>query len=304
MTPDTSKTSIPRIVVVGGGAGGLELATRLGDTLGRKRRAEVTLIERGRTHFWKPHLHELAAGTVDLDVHELDYLAQSHWHGFKYRYGEMVGLDRAAREVLVGPVLDDTGLEIVPARRIGYDILVLAIGSQVNDFGTPGVAEHAIALDSTKQADRFHRRLVNAFLRAHAQSGPLAPGQLDVAIVGAGATGVELSAELHKSTRELVSYSLDNIDPDKHIRLHLIEASPRILPALPERIAGSARRMLYDLGVEVHCDARVAEVLPKAVRLADGRTIEAEMVGLDRAAREVLVGPVLDDTGLEIVPAR
>jgi NADH dehydrogenase len=273
-----TETSHPRIVIVGGGAGGLELATRLGDTLGRKRRAEITLIERGRTHFWKPHLHELAAGTVDLDVHELDYLAQSHWHGFKYRYGEMVGLDRAAREVLVGPVLDDTGLEIVPARRIGYDLLVLAIGSQVNDFGTPGVAEHAIALDSTKQADRFHRRLVNAFLRAHAQSGPLAPGQLDVAIVGAGATGVELSAELHKSTRELVSYSLDNIDPDKHIRLHLIEASPRILPALPERISASARRMLDELGVEVHCDARVAEVLPKAVRLADGRIIEAEMV--------------------------
>ena len=299
MTPDTSKTSIPRIVVVGGGAGGLELATRLGDTLGRKRRAEVTLIERGRTHFWKPHLHELAAGTVDLDVHELDYLAQSHWHGFKYRYGEMVGLDRAAREVLVGPVLDDTGLEIVPARRIGYDILVLAIGSQVNDFGTPGVAEHAIALDSTKQADRFHRRLVNAFLRAHAQSGPLAPGQLDVAIVGAGATGVELSAELHKSTRELVSYSLDNIDPDKHIRLHLIEASPRILPALPERISASARRMLDELGVEVHCDARVAEVLPKAVRLADGRTIEAEMVVW---AAGVKAAPFLADLGLAVNP--
>ncbi|MFM7625281.1 MAG: FAD-dependent oxidoreductase, partial [Gammaproteobacteria bacterium] len=174
-------TPLPRIVIVGGGAGGLELATRLGDTQGRKGRAEVTLIERGRTHFWKPHLHELAAGTVDLDVHELDYLAQSHWHGFKYRYGEMVGLDRDAREVLVGPVLDESGVEIVPARRIGYDLLVLAIGSQINDFGTPGVAEHAIALDSTAQADRFHKRLVNAFLRAHAQSGPLAPGQLDVA---------------------------------------------------------------------------------------------------------------------------
>jgi len=294
-----TETPPPRIVIVGGGAGGLELATRLGDTLGRKRRAEITLIERGRTHFWKPHLHELAAGTVDLDVHELDYLAQSHWHGFKYRYGEMTGLDRAAREVLVGPVLDESGVEIVPARRIGYDLLVLAIGSQVNDFGTPGVAEHAIALDSTAQADRFHRRLVNAFLRAHAQSGPLAPGQLDVAIVGAGATGVELAAELHKSTRELVSYSLDNIDPDKHIRLHLIEASPRILPALPERISAAARRMLDGLGVEVHCDARVAEVLPKAVRLTDGRIIEAEMVVW---AAGVKAAPFLAGLGLTVNP--
>ena len=278
MATTPSYNAPTRIVIVGGGAGGLELATRLGDTLGRRGRAEVILIERGRTHFWKPHLHELAAGSVDLDVHELDYLAQSHWHGFKYRFGEMTGLDRAAREVLVGPVLDDDGVEIVPARRVGYDLLVLAVGSRVNDFGTPGVMAHAIALDSTAQADRFHRRLVNAFLRAHSQVEPLKPGQLDVAIVGAGATGVELAAELHNATRELVSFSLDNIDPDKHIRLHLIEASPRILPALPERISAAARRMLDSLNVEVHCDARVAEVLPQAVRLADGRVIDASMV--------------------------
>ena len=278
MATTPSSKAPTRIVIVGGGAGGLELATRLGDTLGRRGRAEVILIERGRTHFWKPHLHELAAGSVDLDVHELDYLAQSHWHGFKYRFGEMTGLDRAAREVLVGPVLDDDGVEIVPARRVGYDLLVLAVGSRVNDFGTPGVMAHAIALDSTAQADRFHRRLVNAFLRAHSQAEPLKPGQLDVAIVGAGATGVELAAELHNATRELVSFSLDNIDPDKHIRLHLIEASPRILPALPERISAAARRMLDSLNVEVHCDARVAEVLPQAVRLADGRVIDASMV--------------------------
>jgi NADH dehydrogenase len=279
MVPDTPPNDRPHIVIVGGGAGGLELATRLGDTLGRRGRATVTLIERGRTHFWKPHLHELAAGSVDLDVHELDYLAQSHWHGFKYRYGEMIGLDRASREVLVGPVMDEEqGEEIVPARRIRYDLLVLAVGSNINDFGTPGVIEHAMALDSTAQADRFHRRLVNAFLRAHAQTVPLRRGQLDVAIVGAGATGVELAAELHNATRELVSFSLDNIDPDKHIRLHLIEASPRILPALPERVSIAARRMLDELNVEVHCDARVAEVLPQAVRLADGRVIDAAMV--------------------------
>src|SRR6185437_10262651 len=78
-----------RVVIVGGGAGGLELATKLGDKLGRRRRIEVTLIERARTHFWKPHLHELAAGSMDLDVYETDYLAQSHWHSFGYRIGQM-----------------------------------------------------------------------------------------------------------------------------------------------------------------------------------------------------------------------
>ena len=289
-------TSVPKIVVVGGGAGGLELVTQLGDKLGKSGRAEVTLIERGRTHFWKPHLHELAAGTVDLDVHELDYLAQSHWHGFKYRFGEMIGLDRTARQVLVGPVYDESGEKIVPARRFDYDVLVLAVGSRINDFGTRGVADHAIALESTQEADRFHRRLINAFLRAHAQHEPLRPEQLNVAIVGAGATGVELAAELHNATRELVSFSLDNIDPDKHIRLHLIEASPRILPALPARVSDAALRMLHELDVEVHVNARVAEVLPRAVRLADGTVIAAEMVVW---AAGVKAPPFLAELGLQ-----
>ncbi|NCW25491.1 MAG: NAD(P)/FAD-dependent oxidoreductase, partial [Betaproteobacteria bacterium] len=270
--------SIPNVVVVGGGAGGLELVTRLGDRLGRKGRALVTLVERGRTHFWKPHLHELAAGTMDLDVHELDYLAQSHWHGFRYRMGEMVGIDRAAKKIMVAPVYDEQGDIIVPERSIPYDVLVLAVGSRTNDFGTPGVAEHAVALESTEEADRFHRRLVNAFLRAHAQPVALSLDQLQVAIVGAGATGVELAAELHNATRALVSFSLDNIDPDKHIRIHLIEASERILPALPERLSVKALALLKRLDVEVHLGARVAEVLPRAVRLSDGKEIPAEMV--------------------------
>lgn len=267
-----------QIVIVGGGAGGLELATRLGDTLGRTGRAGITLIEKARTHFWKPHLHEIAAGSMDLDVHALDYLAQSHWHHFRFRIGEMVGLDREQRLVHLAPYHDDEGTIVTEARSFHYDTLVLAVGSNTNDFGTPGVAENAIALETTEEADRFHRRLVNAFLRAHAQTTPLRPEQLQVAIVGAGATGVELAAELHNATRDLVSYNLDRIEPDKDIRLHLIEASPRILPALPERISDSAHRMLAELKVQVHTGARVAEVLPQAVRLASGAIIPAELV--------------------------
>ena len=84
--------ALHRIVIVGGGAGGLELATRLGDKLGKRNKAHVTLIERARTHFWKPHLHEVAAGSMDIGVYETNYLAQSHWHHFRYRVGEMTGL--------------------------------------------------------------------------------------------------------------------------------------------------------------------------------------------------------------------
>jgi NADH:ubiquinone reductase (H+-translocating) len=267
-----------RIVIVGGGAGGLELATRLGDKLAKKGLAHVTLIERSRSHFWKPHLHEIAAGSMDLHVHATDYLAQSHWHGFRYRVGEMVGLDRARRLVHVSPVIDEDGVAVSPAYTRAYDTLVIAVGSNTNDFGTPGVAEHAIALETPAQAERFHRRLVNACLRAHMQTDPLTPRQLQVAIIGAGATGVELAAELHKATRTLVSYNLENIDPERDIRLNLLEAGPRILPALPERIADAAAKLLRGLGVRVRTGARVTAVTAEGVQLASGELLPAELV--------------------------
>jgi NADH dehydrogenase len=265
-----------RVVIVGGGAGGLELATRLGDRMGR--RVEVTLIDRNRTHVWKPKLHEIAAGSMDLSAHEVDYLAQSHWHGFRYRVGEMIGLDRERREVLVAPSCDDEGHEVTPERRFGYDTLVIAVGSQSNDFGTPGVAQHAMKLESQADARRFHGRMVNACIRAHAQSTPLRPEQLKVAIIGAGATGVELAAELHRTTRQVVAYGLDRVDPDKDIRVTVVEAADRVLPALPPGLSQATEGLLRKLGVDVLTKAKVAEVLPGGVRLADGQMLPAELV--------------------------
>ena len=279
MAGDASEAPrLHRVVVVGGGAGGLELATRLGDKLGKRNKAHVTLVEKARTHFWKPHLHELAAGSMDLDVYETDYLAQSHWHYFRYRIGEMIGLDRANHRVMVAPFYDEDGDLVTEARSFPYDTLVIAIGSNTNDFGTPGVHEHAIALEDPAAAERFHRRLVNMFIRAHAQSEPLRPEQLHVAIIGAGATGVELAAELHNTTRTLVSYGLDRIDPDKDIRLIVIEAAERILPALPERLSKAATKLLERMNVQVRTSARVAEVIEGGVRLASGDVIPAELV--------------------------
>ena len=188
---------MPHIVIVGGGAGGLELATRLGRKLGRKDKAEITLVDRSRTHIWKPLLHEIAAGSMDIGRHDLEYQAQGHWHGFKFRYGEMIGLDRTQKRVHLAATYDEDGREITPDRWLAYDTLVIAIGSVSNDFGTPGVRENAIMLDTPEEAERFNRRMFNACIRANAQPGPVRPGQLHVAIVGAGATGTELSAELH-----------------------------------------------------------------------------------------------------------
>jgi len=277
--PEAAAASgLHRIVVVGGGAGGLELATRLGERLGRRSLAEIVLVDCARTHLWKPLLHEVAAGSLDPGDNALSYLVQAHWHGFRYRLGEMIGLDRARKQVRLAATLDDEGREVTPSRAVGYDTLVIAIGSVTNDFGTPGVAKYAVPLETPAQAARFNQRLVNACIRAQAQAGPVLPGQLHVAIVGAGATGAELAAELHRTIREVVAYGLDRIDPDRDIRIVLIEAADRVLPGLRERLSKAAQRLLDKMGVEVRTHARVTEVTAQGLALADGSFVASELV--------------------------
>ncbi len=264
-----------RIVIVGGGAGGLELATRLGKTLGKKGTASVTLVDANLTHIWKPLLHEVAAGSLNSYEDELNYVAQAKWNHFQFQLGKMTGLNREARQIHLAATLDENGLELVPARSLDYDSLVISVGSTTNDFNTLGAAEHCLFLDSRKQAEKFHQQLLNHYLRAHA-------GQVDhtqeitVAIVGAGATGVELAAELHNAAHELAAYGLGKIKPE-NLRITVIEAGPRVLPALPERIGGPVHKTLEKLGVTVLTDAAVSEVTADSLITASGLVIPATL---------------------------
>jgi NADH dehydrogenase len=97
MSRDLALASAHRIVIVGGGAGGLPLAAALGRRYRRSHRATVTLVDPYATHVWKPLLHEVAAGRMDADLHGVDYPALAHRHGFRFRQGAMLALDRAAR---------------------------------------------------------------------------------------------------------------------------------------------------------------------------------------------------------------
>jgi NADH dehydrogenase len=266
------------VVIVGGGAGGLELATKLGDSLGRQGKAMITLIDKSKTHVWKPLLHEIAAGSMNPEKHELVYLAQAHWHHFKFRLGSMDNLNRAKREISIAPHYDEDGVEVIPRRTFTYDTLIIAVGSTTNDFGVKGAQEYSIALDTQDQAERFHRRLHNALLRAQTQATPVQAGQLEVVIVGAGATGVELSAELHNTTRELAAYGLDKIDPDRDIQISLIEASDRVLPALPSKLSDSVDLELRKLRVHLYTGERVTEVTSKGVQTHSGRFIPSALV--------------------------
>lgn len=266
-----------RIVIVGGGAGGLELATRLGKRHGRSGRIEVVLVDRTRTHMWKPLLHAVAAGSLNIHEEQVDYLYQARWNHFEYCRGAMTALDRAAREIVVGEVRGDEGEIVLPERRIRYDTLVLAVGSTSNDFGTPGVVRHAYKLDAAWEAHLFHRKLVNACFAANYRL-PGADRHLDIVIVGAGATGVELAAELHNTMRVLAGYGLRNLDPDRHIRLHLVEAGERILPGLSEGLSASVTRVLLGKGIAVRTGVKVAEVTEREVRTADGDALPANLV--------------------------
>jgi NADH dehydrogenase len=278
MRRKSGESAVHRIIVIGGGAGGLELVTRLGNTLGRSGIADITLIDKSRTHLWKPLLHEVAAGSMDFAVQEMEFRAQAHWHHFHYRIGELIGLDRAKREVEVAPYLDSSGREVVGRRLFRYDTLIIAIGSHGNDFGTPGVREHAILLDSADDAKRFHELLLDSFVRAQAQSEERKPEQMNLAIIGAGATGTELAAELRSAVRQLATYGYDRIDPENDISIHLIEAADRILPPLPKRLADETMTILDTLRVDVHTSTRVKEVTASGVKLATGNFIPAELV--------------------------
>lgn len=267
-----------KIVVVGGGAGGLELATRLGDRLGSKKRAHVTLVDRCPAHVWKPLLHEVATGSLDTHAHQIDFAAQAHWHHFHFVQGEMIGIDRGAKRLRVGAVPGENGhYEILPARSVEYDTLVLALGSRTHFFGVPGAEDNAITLDSLEQAERLRRRLIETCIRKQAFGEAEACQDVNVVIIGGGATGVELSAALREMERGFRKFGIHSSPHGGGMNIALIEAGPRILPALPQRVSSTATALLERLGIDVSVDDPVTGVDRHTVTTHSGRSMPTDI---------------------------
>lgn len=261
------------IVIVGGGAGGLELATYLGRKLGRKKKAKVILIDRNATHLWKPLLHEVATGTLDEGVDALSYRAHAKNHGFEFQQGTLVAVDRENKSVSLAPIYNEQSQLLVKERHISYDKLVIAIGSKSNDFGTKGVAKHCVFLDGSEQAKAFQKRMMDLFLRfSHSENK-----EVKIAIVGGGATGIELSAELYHIVKNLNSYGFGKLNRAS-LKVTLIEAGPRLIPALPERISIAAFRELKKAGVEVRLGTMITEACPDGLMTRLGEKIEADIM--------------------------
>ncbi|QIM66203.1 NADH dehydrogenase [Mannheimia granulomatis] len=261
------------IVIVGGGAGGLELATYLGNKLGRKQKAKVILIDRNATHLWKPLLHEVATGTLDEGTDALSYRAHAKNHGFEFQQGTLVAVDRENKSVSLAPIYNDHNQLLVKERNIRYDKLVIAIGSKSNDFGTKGVAENCIFLDSSEQAKAFQKRLMELFLHfSHSEDK-----DVKIAIVGGGATGIELSAELYNVAKNLNSYGFGKLNRAS-LKVTLVEAGPRLIPALPERVSISAFHELKKAGVDVRLGTMITEARLDGLMTRLGEKIEADIM--------------------------
>lgn len=267
--------TLHHIVVVGGGAGGLELVTKLGHKLGKKNRARITLVDASLTHVWKPLLHEVAAGSLNSDAAQVNYRAHAQQHYFEFQLGKLCGLDRTKKRIFLEPMLDRKGTELVAQRELSYDTLVIAVGSSANDFGTPGAKDNCLFLDSLRQANGFHRILLNVFLNKEFDSHT-EQEKIKIAIVGAGATGVELAAELRHASQHLSFYGMHNINASK-VEISLIEAAERILPALPDRISFAATKQLHNLDVSVLTKNMVQEVTDKGFMLKDKGLLEADL---------------------------
>ncbi len=284
-------------MVVGGGAGGLELVRRLGAKYGRARH-DIILVEKNRTHIWKPLLHEVAAGSLDANLDEVGYRSHCHRWGYRFFLGALDTIDREQRQVLLAPLLDEDGSELIGRHAIRYDWLVLAIGSVSNAFGTPGVAEHCLCLDDRAGADRFRNRLLDHCLRVSRSmsADPAGDAHVRIVIVGGGATGVELAAELYNAAGALRYYGLEVFD-ESRLAITLVEAGERILPALPERLAEAAKSELEALGVAVRTGVKVTEVVPHAILTGSGERIEGDLLVW---AAGVKAPAVLERLGLEV----
>lgn len=282
-----------KVLVVGGGAGGLELACKLGRKWGAER---VALVDAKLFHIWKPSLHEVAAGTLDIHQEGLSYQMLAHDNGFSFLYGPMTGLDTAARQLVVGAVMDGAE-EVLPERRVSYESLVIAIGSVSNDFGVPGVANHAFSLDGPHDAERFRLRMLQLLSLVDVRKSHDPNAALDIVIIGGGATGVELAAELREATSLHAQYGLRHIDAARDVRIRILEGAPRLLAPLAENVSVAATKLLRQRHVDVNTSCRVVRIDWNQVTDADGNVYPADLCVW---AAGIKAPPLLAQVGLPV----
>jgi NADH dehydrogenase len=262
-------------VVVGGGAGGLELVTRLSRQAPGEGRSggppSVVLVDRALGHIWKPRLHEIATAMQSPAAAESSFLGHASAHGYRFEIGDIQQVDPVSHTVTLAPLLGPDGEDVLPERTVAYGRLVLALGSEENDFGTPGAREHCLFLNSTGQAVQIRDALLlGAFRVARGEQD-----RLSVVVIGGGATGVELAAEINHAIDALWVHE-PTLERSK-VQLSVVEAADRLLSANPPEVSAYAARALQARQVELVLGERVAGVDARGVQLQGGRRIDAQL---------------------------
>ena len=253
----------PRVVIVGGGFGGVSTARRLDRHAARGLRAEVTLISDTNALLFTPMLAGVASSALEpRHVSAPVRAALSHT---AFLHGHVDAIDTVRRVVHV--TTGEEGMAAVP-----YEHLVLAVGSVPHYFDLPGLAEHAFALKTVGDATRLRNHVLGALEDADLEPDPVRRAQLlTVVVAGGGFAGTELVAELFDLVHGVL-HQYPNIR-DCEPRFVLVHAGEGILPELSAELGAYALEKLRGRGIEFHLKARVAEASPGAVRLSDGQTI-------------------------------
>jgi len=250
MRSQSRDTERPEVLIIGGGFAGLTAMHAMARTA-----AAVTLVDRNVYSTFQPLLYEVAtAGLTAADV-AYPLWSATFRRGAQYRKGELAGLDLERRIATL-----DTG------EKLSYDFLIIATGVNAAFFGVPGAAEHALSLYTRRDAVRLRNSLMDALER---RNEGLAGPEIDITVVGGGATGVELAATL----AELRNFALPAVYPNidrSMFQVRLIEMGPALLAPYHRKLRDYTRQQLVDRGVEVLLGTAIKEVRDGAVLLPDG----------------------------------
>lgn len=263
----------PRIVVIGAGFGGLQAAQSLANS-----GADVLLIDRNNYHLFVPLLYQVATAQLapDLVAYPIRTILRRATN-LQFLQAEVQKIDFSEQIIKVGDA-------VVP-----YNFLVLATGSQTRYLGVPGAAEYAFSMRTLEEAVTLRNHLFSCLEQAsHAPDPVRRKRLLTVAIVGGGATGVEMAGALIEMFRALRK-DYPTLDWQQ-VRLLLVQSGDRLLPDLPRQLGGYTCKRLRQLGVEVHLHQKVNRITPGTLHLSDGQAIATETIiwtaGLQASAPE------------------
>ncbi len=247
-----------RVVILGGGFGGLRAVQALG-----RAPVRVTLLDRRNFHLFQPLLYQVATGSLSpANIATPLRSVLKRQRNARVLLGEAVGLDPTGRRV----ILSDG--------EVPYDSLVVALGSSHHYFGNDGWSRLAPGLKTIEDAIEMRRRVLVAFERAERESDPAKiRALLTFVVVGGGPTGVELAGALGEIARDTLAHEFRSIDPS-HARIFLLEGSPRVLSVYPPDLSRKAIRSLERLGVTVRAETVVTDIQPDAVVVRSGGQIE------------------------------